>query len=227
MIELYSHLERLGLLKAYTYVINNNFGYKNAYHNNFHLESVTNMSIIGCMYNSKLETGIKELPYLNEECYKLVGLAALFHDFNHFGGGMPDNVNIQNAKIGLLNYLVDTNYNDIGENNKTIDYRIDILYGLIDATEYPYTIPNEELNLLQKIIRDADILQGIFCENYIIGVVKALCDENGWSFKDMILGNQKKFLLNCKFSTEWANKTYSERLPKILEILSLIEKYYI
>lgn len=224
MIELYTLLDKLGLLKAYKFVMKYNSGYKNAYHNNFHLESVCNIALKGCKYHIKMETGIEELPYMDEECMKLVALAALFHDFNHFGGGMKDELNIQNAKIGLLNYLVDTNYNDISENNKTKKYQIDILYGLIDATEYPYTIPNEELNLLQKILRDADILQGVFCQNYINGVVKALSDENSWSFEKMISGEQEKFLLNTKFSTDWAQKGYDERLPFILHKIDIVKK---
>src|ERR1019366_5684420 len=69
-------------------------------------------------------------------------LAALFHDFNHSGGKLPDNENIKNA-VSCIQALL-TNIHPL-----VID--------CIECTEYPFV--KEPLTIEQRIIRDADLMQ--------------------------------------------------------------------
>lgn len=219
MNNLYKVINNLGLGKAYNYVMTNNQGNKNPYHNNFHLESVANTALEGCLYYSKCNTDIFKLPILDTEAIQLVLLAALFHDFNHTGSGKDDRLNISIAKDGFYNFL-------LTEPDMIETWKVHIIYDLIDATCYPYTIENKDLNLLQKIIRDADILQGMLCQNYIHGVVGALAQEMNLPFKTMIEG-QESFLRNSIFATDWANDLKAKILPDVVEKVNIIKSFNI
>lgn len=78
---------------------------------------------------------------------------------------------------------------------------------------------------MQKILRDADILQGIFCQNYINGIVRAIAEEAGISFEKMLEG-QEAFLTNTKFLTKWATDKADWYLPTTLGIVRDAKKIY-
>src|SRR5260370_33360710 len=80
-------------------------------------------------------------------------IAALFHDFDHPGHPHPgeqdpDRINIRIAIAGLRRHI-------------TAHDRASLpaIEALVEATHFPYKTAGEELDLLGKILRDADLAE--------------------------------------------------------------------
>ena len=142
---------------AKQYVSENNKT-ENHYHNNKHILDVFNNSMM-LFDEYKKEYELKPTDKL------CLGLAALFHDYNHSGGKLKDDENIEIALGELKTYLNIINKSDLYNGIKKI----------IIATEFPHK--DVDLDILQKIIRDADTMGGI-TEGWIY-VVKSLAKEIG------------------------------------------------
>ena len=197
MKELYNKIKLLNIESVYNYVMENNKSFNLPYHNNFHLENVTLFTIRGCEAN--------DIPNPN---VRLAAVAALFHDMNHTGSGKNDDVNILESVKAFLDF---NSSFELFE-----DEEQETIISLIKATRYPYLKECVDLSILQKIIRDSDVLQGPFCQNYINGVVFGIARENNIPLKSMLDG-QVKFLSSMVFCTEWANKLYQEVLQETIE----------
>ena len=207
MDKLYNTIHELGIDDVYSYVMENNNAYNNPYHNNFHLEHVCLFTIEGCEYYEVLD------PHK-----KLVLTAALFHDFNHSGGrNKNDDDNIKLAIDGFNQF--NSKFEMFSEEE------CNVITNLIKSTRYPYV--SECSSLFEKILRDSDILQGPFCQNYINGIVNGLAKEIGIPLLSMLKG-QVDFLKNSKFCTEWATKKFESILPSVLKKVeiakSILEK---
>jgi hypothetical protein len=133
-----------------------------------------------------------------------LGLAALFHDFNHSGGKLKDSENIELALTALKEYLDATNkpgiYNDVKH--------------IIIATEFPHNDINPDI--LQKIIRDADTMGGITGD--WMSVVKSLATELNKSLEEFI-PSQIKFLQSVKYNTDYCNQLLANNKEKIIKEL--------
>ena len=187
---------------AKTYISENNL-VENDYHNTEHMMNVFN--------NSMLLFNHYEKEYGLEPYHKLVlGLAALFHDFNHSGGKLVDKENIKLALVALQEFL-----NEIGK----LDLYDDI-ENIIIATEFPHL--DMELDILQKIIRDADTMGGII-EGWQ-SVVSNLASEYNKTLVEFI-PSQIKFLDVVKFNTDYCNQLLQSNKEKIIkELNKLIEE---
>ena len=212
MDSLYELIESLGLENAVQYVIDNNKSDDLPYHDNFHSKRVLCYAITGANYYG-----------LSIKDKKILGMASLFHDFNHTGSGKDDSINIEIAKEAFLNYCRINKIRDLEFKCKVIS--------CINATRFPYTEVPE--NLLCKIIRDADVLQGIFCPSYIENIVLLLFKEMGYNINDKdqlieIFDKQEKFMVNCTFLTDWANDEYKVQMPITLAQMNFNKnKYYL
>lgn len=109
------------------------------YHNTDHILTVTK-------YCGRL-VGMHRVPVESE---KALILAALFHDFNHTGGKELDVVNVADANMAMFNFL------EVHSNLLTDEERV-LAHQCLDCTVYPFIV-EPELEI-QKIIRDADLLQ--------------------------------------------------------------------
>lgn len=182
------------------YISENNIT-ENAYHNNKHMIDVFNNSMT--LFNEYADQfNLTENDKLN------LGLAALFHDFNHSGGKLKDIENIELALTALKEYLDSTNKSELYDDVKRI----------IIATEFPHLDINTDI--LQQIIRDADTMGGI-TEDYI-SIVKSLAKEYGKTLQEFI-PTQIKFLDTVKFNTDYCNQLLAnnkERIIKELEQMS-------
>jgi hypothetical protein len=131
-------------------------------------------------------------------------IAALFHDFDHpghphAGEDDPDRINIPIAIAGLQRYIAAEDRDLLPEIEATIQ-----------ATHYPYKIPGDKLDLLGKIIRDADLAQAL-SPAWIQQVVIGLGQE--WRVKPLeVLRMQARFLANLPFTTEWARQLFPPAL---------------
>lgn len=186
---------------ALKYIIDNSQSIFKPYHNLNHNITVT-------VFSNYI--GVREgLP--KKEMVELL-LAAIFHDFNHSGGEKKDTENIKAAKKGVKDFLKETGISDID---------IDNVFNIIDATEYPYVIPNDKLSTQQKIIRDADLCQLFENQrlqmNYL-GLGKESNTDMGTQIK-----NQDKFISTIKFNTKAAKDLFSKNQRVIKEELNYLK----
>lgn len=98
-------------------------------------------------------------------------LSALFHDYNHSGGKFTDDVNVGIAKAGLRDCLEELT--SMGETEQLI---LSTCSSIIEATQYPYIISDDDLNIDQRIIRECDILVDYF-DDYITHNIFGLMSE--------------------------------------------------
>lgn len=139
-------------------------------------------------------------------------IAAIFHDFDHTGTTGPDRVNIDRALIALDRHVA----------SEDVEHRNDI-ERLIIATEYPYVVPSENLDLMVQILRDADLSQA-FSVAWIQQVVFGLAQE--WKMSPIdVLKKQKLFLRNLRYHTKWAQTLFPVELieTKISEAQELVD----
>lgn len=183
--------------EAKTYILENNL-VENDYHNNEHMVNVFNNAMI--LFNHYKDE-YKLIPYNK----LLLGLAALFHDFNHSGGKLKDSENIELALVALKEFLVTINKSDLYDDIKNI----------IIATEFPHL--DIDLDILQKIIRDADTMGGII-EGWK-SVVTNLASEYNKTLVEFI-PSQIKFLDTVKFNTDYCNGLLKNNKEKIIEELT-------
>lgn len=136
----------------------------------------------------------------------ILGLAALFHDFNHSGGRLKDSENIELALVSLKEFInTFTKY----------EYIRTAVEKIIIATEFPHL--DIELDILQKIIRDADTMGGII-EGWQ-SVVSNLASEYNKTLKEFI-PSQIKFLDTVKFNTDYCNQLLQSNKEGIIEELN-------
>ena len=185
------------LYSAKVYILENNL-VENDYHNNEHMVNVFNNSII--LFNHYKDE-YKLTPYNKLS----LGLAALFHDFNHSGGKLKDSENIELALVALKEFLVTINKSDL----------YDDIENIIIATEFPHL--DIDLDILQKIIRDADTMGGII-EGWK-SVVTNLASEYNKTLVEFI-PSQIKFLDTVKFNTDYCNGLLKNNKEKIIEELN-------
>lgn len=185
------------LYSAKTYILENNL-VENDYHNNEHMVNVFNNAM---MLFDHYKDEYELTPYNK----LLLGLAALFHDFNHSGGKLKDSENIKLALVALKEFLDTINKSDLYSQIENI----------IITTEFPHL--NIDLDILQKIIRDADTMGGVI--DGWKSVVTNLTKEYNKSLEEFI-PTQIKFLDTVKFNTDYCNELLKNNKEKIIEELN-------
>jgi hypothetical protein len=145
------------------------------YHNIDHLWMVYN-------YCQKITDMINNSDVKETELF----IAALFHDYNHSGGKLTDNFNIDNAIEGVTLF-----------HKAHPEFDLNYVSYLIKCTEYPYSVLDIDLTIEAKILRDADL-------SYVfeyISIVKLYCGLRKEFNQTLILflNNQFNFLSNINF----------------------------
>jgi hypothetical protein len=196
---------------ADSYISRHNPGYNNPYHNNEHMKFVKDMSLD--IFDDYL-TKHKESELFIEQGTLILGLSALFHDFDHFGKASIDLYNIKKAIDGFQSFIIDykikERFNDI--NILIIEKEV---ISLIESTEFPHK-PVADSALFIHIIRDADLLPGV--SDGWEEVVKNICKEMNKTI-DQWRPIQIKFISNLQFKTDLANQIYEEKRNDVLEKL--------
>lgn len=194
--------------EAKTYILENNI-VENDYHNNEHMINVFNNTMM--LFNHYKDE--YDLTPYNKLC---LGLAALFHDFNHSGGKLKDSQNIELALVSLKEFIDTITKSDIWCNRKMVNMLIyNSIEKIITATEFPHL--DIDLDPLQKIIRDADTMGGII-EGWQ-SVVTNLASEYNKTLEEFI-PTQIKFLNSVKFNTDYCNQLLKDNKEKIISELN-------
>lgn len=143
-------------------------------------------------------------------------IAALIHDYCHSQG---ENTDIQNVRTAIDRgwYLYEDT--DIFYDLEDYDIRVG---DIIRATQYPYVIPADELDLQQSIIRDADIMQS-FENTWFAHTTFGLHKELKIDLKEF-LPMQVDFMKNAQFNTDWGKqKSLGKKEEFIRKVEMLID----
>jgi HD superfamily phosphodiesterase len=194
------------LQKAFKYIIEKSNSNYLPYHNLNHLLTVLK-------YVDKIAHG--EEVYYDKRLP--LHLAALFHDVNHSGGKLKDSENIENAVQAFEFFAHD--YMNLADNDDVNIY--DEVFELIRVTEFPYVKANSALTPMEKIIRDADMMQA-FESNWINQTTLGLASESNTPIKDFI-PKQRHFLESISFLTKTANKIKDERWSDVMNQFRILE----
>jgi hypothetical protein len=142
-------------------------------------------------------------------------IAAMFHDYDHAGRSGDDDLNVARAIRGLEKHVLETDRPFL-----------DDIVTMIRATEYPYTIRSEDLDLRAKILRDADLGQALN-PAWLQQVVFGLAVERGERPIET-LRLQKTFLSSFKPLTEWGRTMFPQevikaKIAEAAELLGILE----
>ena len=193
---------------AKTYILEKNI-VENDYHNNEHMINVFNNAML-LFDHYKDEYGLTTYDKL------ILGLAALFHDFNHSGGKLKDSENIELALAALKEFIDTITKSDMWYNRKMVNMLVyNSIEKIITATEFPHL--DIDLDILQKIIRDADTMGGII--DGWQSVVKNLASEYNKTLVEFI-PTQIKFLNSVKFNTDYCNQLLKDNKDQIITELN-------
>ncbi len=190
------------LKKALKFVILTNKSNYAPYHNLNHLLTVTKYT-----YGA-----LKNMDMLKDDKTEALLLAALLHDYNHSMGAKKDVYNISEAKKGVKKFITD----------EGIKLDVDFIESMIDATQYPYVIEDKDLNIYQKIIRDADMCQ-IFEYDWLKQNILGLVNELKTTVVEF-LPNQRKFLESLSFLTDYGKSLHKKHFKDVMKEYEILEK---
>lgn len=198
---------------AKEYIDKFNPGNIHAYHNNKHMLFVYDISMKifdDIFFESSKSEMFKENGRLS------LGLAAIFHDFDHFGSGTrPDAENIKKALRGFDTF---TQHYKIKE-KLTEDLIYQSVDSIITSTEFPHKQISETATLCH-IIRDADLLPGIY--DGWEDIVRSICKEMKRTIEQW-KPVQIKFISNLSYKTNFAQKIYEQNRETVLRELSTLK----
>jgi hypothetical protein len=211
MTSFVKYLENNELLaNAFKFIIENNKGAYNPYHSTFHLLDV---------FTTSMEIAKVSYPTLSETDKIELGIAALFHDFDHSGGEFKDDIdNIELALLGLVKFMINNSDTAKKYNINTIN-----IMELIQITEFPHK--KEVILPTQMILRDADTIQ-CYNKNWFLNVITGFQQrELGLSISKGI-ENQIKFIENVKYCTSHAKYIHSREQEEMLKNLYFLASIY-
>ena len=159
-------------------------------HNFRHMNHVGWMTYTACKYYARYR------KFTPRQMRTLI-IAALFHDFNHFGKKINDKINITEALRALKERLLPEDQPYWSEIER-----------LVWSTEHPYTSPSKDLPLDAKILRDADmsqVLEVAWIQQIVFGFAAEWGDE-----PIEVLRKQIPFLENLRFYSSWGQRRYPQ-----------------
>lgn len=139
----------------------------------------------------------------DKDLYMLL-ISSLFHDYGHSGGLFDDEHNVAIAKKSMASAVKEC---FIAEDN-VIEEIIGQCNSIIDATQYPYVIANEDLDICQTIIRECDILVTLSDDCLTQTIFGLRCEMHTNDFV-VHLSQYLKFLLE---SFDMMRLDYSKRI---------------
>lgn len=163
-------LKSLGLKPVWDYVVSNNspeFA-GDIVLQQMHYHSTEHMKQVAALALWLLEKESQQ-PWQYDTGALPLAVACMFHDMNHSLGRRNDAENIKAAQEAFEKYLT------VCEDQRIRDHW-EIILDLIAITEYPYSDSRKPKNLIERCIRDADILYGMQ-HDAMDFVLFALCRE--------------------------------------------------
>ena len=161
----------------------------------------------------------KEYDISNEDLLVLLS-AAIFHDYNHSGGMFSDMTNV-NIAVGSFVEACDScfGHDEYPEFIRQVE-------NCIYATEYPYS--TNELTLLQRIVRECDILSQLHEDVFTHTMYGLKQEMHIHSWRDCIK-NYTNFLQDVCYNElklAYSNQYVNDNLENILNIINLVTTVY-
>lgn len=202
-----TRLKKLGLDELWSYVVKNNPSKDVPYHNNYHMFWMAWLA-------DQLWQSLPETDQYPHGPRNMI-IAALFHDYDHSGGALPDYGNIGRAVLGW--YEAST----LLQLPEDVD--IELVATFIRATEYPYA--NIATTPQTKCLRDADLLYTTVMGDPHIVLRDLRCELQVHLGKQIteaeMAEGYKKFIHDSHLHTEMANTIRLECFPTFLLTLAL------
>lgn len=196
------------------------------YHCNDHMFQMHEIAkVIYAAEVSKLEVGMPD----SVDDRSVLMLAALFHDYRHSGGKYPDRTNIDRAADGLLTFTSLAGRHRI----PVVSSAIGTLYAAeavtaIRCTEFPFI--HEPTTLVQKALRDADILYAAMTHDPAIILVDLLAEicisqKRQVTLQEMLTG-QEVFISKAVLYTPTGKMLWDEHARTYLdEMRTYVEEH--
>lgn len=137
-------------------------------------------------------------------------IAALFHDYSHKGSMGNDHDNITKALYGVQLF-----------HDANPDFDLGVVYYLIQCTEFPYVIPEDQLTHNAKIIRDAD-LSYLLEDISIVKLYSGLRKEFGFNLTDF-MNSQINFFNSVKYYDVYLQSLWLDKYLIRVEELNLLQ----
>lgn len=167
------------------------------YHGSIHVGAmVTAVHEALCWYRSACDDALQNRSLI---------IAAAFHDYDHTGGREKDYFNIQRAVHGFNAWHQKRMSHVIVHGH---EYDSGLVSELIHSTEFPY--PWKAKNLMQGILRDADLMMPYLEDEYRLPLFLGLYTEQ--RIRDPLMSkmdyvdNVLKFNSEIVWNTEWARE---------------------
>lgn len=182
-------LDQMGLHHLWTHIQALNLSAMLPYHNEQHLLNM--VSWCGKLY-------LSDSVAFDKGQLKLLLAAAALHDVNHSGGIRPDADNIREAYHFIDGAIVGVKD---AETREWLRFNKDAIKNLIRVTEFPFI--HEPTTSLQKILRDADLLQnfGAHCCKYLDGLWFEFGRSGTTLSAEELIQRQEVFMENVVFYT--------------------------
>jgi hypothetical protein len=182
-------LDQYGLMPLWKMIQAENTSANLPYHNEQHLLNV--VAWCGRLYFSD------SLSLAPDQLRCLLAAAAC-HDILHSGGKTSDSENIGRTLEWLSNAIPrikDDQCRSFMFNHQHL------IYGLITVTEFPFI--HQPKTSLQKILRDADILQnfGSHCVKYLKGLAEEFAASGMVLTNEELIARQEVFMRDVEFFT--------------------------
>jgi len=184
------------------YLVENNKSNHAPYHNFNHM-----LTVVKNCYQA-----LDFMKMLEDDKVEALLMAALFHDFNHSMGRRDDAFNVEQAIVGLGTFLSEY---------QIVHLDFEFMKEIIYATQYPYVIKVDDLNIYQSIIRDADLCQ-ILEYDWIKQMVLGLSEEMHYPVNQLMIG-QRVFLDNIKFITPYGEFVHDNYYKGVMDDFTLLE----
>lgn len=204
-----NYLRRFQLENVWQYVLDNNSGVINTYHNNHHMMTVAVRSV----ELLHMEVSADKYEFPNQE--EILFVAGMLHDMNHSGGVEDDDVNIERALLALDSIAgsLDSQFYEGFSNN---------VERVIQVTQFPFILEPEHLD--EQIIRDVDMLYSLEVDGVRI-IMEGLRSEMVRKFghlpdRKTWLDMRFKFIENIELFTDSAKLIWSEGIERSNKAMS-------
>lgn len=187
-------LDQVGLIHLWSLIQKENTAAALPYHNEQHLMNM--VSWCGRLY-------LSDSLAFDQGQLKLLLAAAVLHDVNHSGGLLPDSQNIAKT-CEFVDHACNV-VNDEQGLRAWLRFNKEAIKSLIRVTEFPFI--HEPKTSLQKMLRDADILQnfGVHCCKYLEGLWKEFKTSGQDLSAEELISRQEKFMESVVFYTFTGN----------------------
>lgn len=196
-------LDQVGLIKLWELVQAKSKSATLPYHNEQHLLNM--VAWCGKLY-------LSESKFFDRGQLKLLLAAACLHDVDHSGGLLKDSENIQNA-YSFLDMAIETiQCRDL---QLWLQYNGPSIKALIRVTEFPFV--HSPTTSLQKILRDADILQNFsgHCVKYLKGLWDEFTRSGNVMTSTTLIERQEVFMREVVFYTYTGNAIKAVVGPRV------------